>query len=107
MGILTATSTKLVKVLKRHPNTLTTLMKLVVAMDGQKLTRRRTAWLRNACSNTVFTRETSTTMIVKLLLKNGKMQLKPRKLNAKKRNLVLVSKLLLRLTSEVTQKTNS
>ena len=55
----TATSTKTMKLIRSHQNTLTTLIKMRVVMHGHLLKRRPTVWLRIACTTTAFTRETS------------------------------------------------
>ena len=81
----TATSTKLIKLLQRHPDMQTSLMQMMVAaMDGNLLMtsfpmRKDTAWLRTACTTTAFIGETCSSWHVKPLLTIGKKNLMLRK----------------------------
>merc|ERR1712141_965713 len=91
-----ATSTKLNSILRKHPDTLTSLlMEKAIADFGEILmitlpTRGVTAWLRPVCSTTVCTRETRSSMGVMHLLKDGKKKWQLRESNA--RSTTLVSK---------------
>ena len=70
---------------------------------GALSTRRVTAWLRNACSNTVFIRETRSTKGVIHLSKDGKKKLQLRESNARSKNSVSALKLKPRLTTLITK----
>ena len=106
-----ATSTKSKEILIRHPNTLTSLMQMVIADFGQLMValpmRRVTAWLRTACSTTVFTRETRSTLDVMHLPLHGKPKLQLREPNAGSKNTESALKLKPRLTTMVSKQITS
>ena len=109
----TATSTKLIKLLQRHPDMQTSLMQMMVAaMDGNLLMtsfpmRKDTAWLRTACTTTAFTRETNSSRNVKPLLTIGKKKWMLRISIAGSKNMIFAWLLKPKLTLEVSKRSNS
>ena len=81
----------------------TVVAKCGYLMMGALLTSMVTAWPSHACSNTVCTRETRSTMGAMHLPNHGKGKLQLRESNARSKNSVSALKLKAKLTTLVSK----